>query len=106
MTDEQAIEILKTWVGGREHEAVVQHYRTKLITLVKALVDEPPLSPNILQLHANLRLHLEAMVEMRLDNVDSLGLSTQAVAQFESALPQRADYLETLRQQRDDASSL
>lgn len=106
MTDAEELEILQQFVGSAHHAAWLSRIRKRLIEFIAAMLGAAPESPELHEAHRKVRLLLDLLVEERLDTIDLQVLSTQAASQFETALPQRVDYAERVREMRDDASTL
>lgn len=106
MPTESDLKVLQDFVGSSHHQVLLAHVRQKLHALIAGILGEPINSPRITELQAKAKLTLEILTELRLDTIDLDVLSAESVSQFESSLPQRADFTERYREMRDDSQAL
>lgn len=101
--NEPDLKALQDFVGSIHHQEILNLIRQRLAVQIAAFLGEQWDERRMRDLHAKAHTYLEVLAELRLDTIDLDVYSSQVVAQFESQLPQRADYAERLRQSGDQA---
>lgn len=95
------LEELGRFHGSRPHQILIDAVRARLVAQLAGFLQGEWNEVRIREIHSLGRAYLQTLTDLRLDTIDLVMLSQDAVSQFESLLPTRVDHAARMRQESD-----